>query len=40
MACLLDTVDACVLNLWLGVVRHAIHGTAEAGRLLSESHSV
>jgi len=40
MACLLISVDACVLNVWLGVVRHAIHDTEEAGRPLSESHSV
>jgi len=40
MACLLTLVDAFVLNVWLGVVHHAIHDTEEAGRLLSESHSV
>jgi len=41
MACLLFAVDACVLNVWLGVVRHAIHDTEEAGRLNSSaSHSV
>jgi hypothetical protein len=40
MAWLLDKVDACLLDVWLGVVRHAIHATAEAGRPLSGSHSV
>jgi hypothetical protein len=41
MACLLFLVDAFVLNVWLGVVRHAIHDTEEAGHLqLARSHSV
>jgi hypothetical protein len=34
-------VDACVLNVWLCVARHAIHDTEEAGRrLLTGSHYV
>jgi hypothetical protein len=40
MACLLFPVDAFVLNVWLGVVRHAIHDTEEAGRPTTGSHSV
>ena len=33
MACPLFLVDAFVLNVWLCVVRHAIHESEEAGRL-------
>jgi hypothetical protein len=41
MACLLLAVDHFVLNVWLCVVRHAIHDAEEAGRLNSlQSHSV
>jgi hypothetical protein len=40
MACLLLAVDACVLNVWLCVVRHAIHDIEGAGRPLLGSHSV
>jgi len=41
MACLLFAVDACVLNVRLGVVRRANHDTEEAGRFTSAaSHSV
>jgi len=41
MACLLFSVDAFVLNVWLCVARHVIHDTEEAGRLQPEpSHSV
>jgi len=41
MACLLLSVDAFVLNMWLCVARHVIHDTEEAGRLQPEpSHSV
>jgi hypothetical protein len=41
MACLLCSVDAFVLNMWLCVRNHANHDTPEAGRLkLALSHSV
>jgi len=41
MVCLLYSVDACVLNMWLGVACHAIHVTKKADRLpLAGSHSV
>jgi len=40
MACLLSLVDAFGLNVWLGVARHAIHATKEAGRRTTGSHSV
>jgi hypothetical protein len=40
MACLLLPVDACVLNVWLCVARHAIHDTEEAGLPPPASHSV
>jgi hypothetical protein len=34
------SVDTCAFNVWLCVVRHAIHDTEEAGRLTSAASHI